>query len=218
MGAFENATLSAQEPQLQTLETMSKKLWGIDWAQHLPFNNGGFEVRPSDYERAASFIREHYNTVFEEEAGASPFATDLSAAKAQYYRLFGDFFDFFHGDELAGLLVCTPTDWSSYYIRSAALVPKYQGRRIVQQFYQDAMFPVLRDAGVERVEFDTSPANLAMMHIAARLRFNTTGTILSERWGAMVHFTKFLSGDKEDVFLQQFCAGVKYQLRDRARS
>ena len=203
---------------MPALETMSKKLWGVDWTTHLPFENGGFQVKASSYERAAAFIGQHYAAVFEEEAGASPFATDLSAAKTQYYRIFGDFFDFYHGDELAGLLVCTPTDWSSYYIRSAALIPKYQGRRIVQQFYQDVMFPVLQGAGVERVEFDTSPANLAMMHIAARLRFNNTGTILSERFGAMVHFTKFLNGEKEDVFLQQFCSGVKYQLRERAQS
>jgi hypothetical protein len=54
-----------------------------------------------------------------------------------------------------------------------------------------------------------------MMHIATRLKFNQTGTLLSERWGAMVHFTKFLSEEKEEVFLRQFCSGVKYQLRDR---
>jgi RimJ/RimL family protein N-acetyltransferase len=197
---------------------MSQKLWGIHWAQHLPFENAGFLVRLSDYTRAQAFIAANYATVFEEEANASPFATDISAAKSRYYQLFGDFFEFFYGEELAGLLVCTPTDWSTYYIRSAALIPKYQGRRIVQQFYAEALFPVLKAAGVERVEFDTSPANLAMMHIAARLRFNNTGTILSERWGAMVHFTKFLSQHKEDVFLEQFCAGVKYQLRQRGQS
>jgi hypothetical protein len=51
------------------------------------------------------------------------------------------------------------------------------------------------------------------MHIMGRLRFNVTGTCLSERWGANVHFTKFLNGDNERTFLQQFCSGVKYQLR-----
>ena len=140
----------------------------------------------------------------------------MSAAKTRYYEVFGDFFEFFHGDELAGLLVCTPTDWSSYYIRSAAMLPKFQGRRIVQHFYTSVLFPTLQRAGVERVEFDTSPSNMAMMHIATRLRFNNTGTILSERWGAMIHFTKFLAVDKEEVFLRQFCAGVKYQTRERA--
>ncbi len=197
---------------------MSRTLWGIDWGQHLPYEEGGFRVRPSNYERAKAFVLANYASVFEEEGNASPFATDVSPAKTRYYEVFGDFFEFHHDREWAGLLVCTPTDWSTYYIRSAALVPKYQGRRIIQHFYANVLFPTLKGAGVERVEFDTSPSNMAMMHIATRLRFNNTGTILSERWGAMVHFTKYLNTDKEDVFLRQFCAGVKYQLRERAQS
>ena len=197
---------------------MSQQLWDIEWAKELPFESGGFRVELSNYTRAKGFIAANYATVFEEDASSSPFATDLSAAKSRYYQVFGDFFEFFHGDELAGLLVCTPTDWSSYYIRSAAMLPEFQGRRIVQHFYTSVLFPTLQRAGVERVEFDTSPSNMAMMHIATRLRFNNTGTILSERWGAMIHFTKFLATDKEDVFLRQFCAGVKYQTRDRAQS
>jgi len=196
---------------------MSQQLWGIEWAAQLPYESGGFRVEFSNYARAKGFIAANYATVFEEDATTSPFATDLNPAKQRYYQTFGDFFEFFHGDELAGLLVCTPTDWSSYYIRSAALLPNYQGRRIIQTFYTSVLFPVLQRAGVERVEFDTSPSNMAMMHIAARLRFNNTGTVLSERWGAMIHFTKFLATDKEDVFLRQFCAGVKYQVRERAQ-
>src|SRR5690606_23280209 len=113
------------------------------WRRHLPFEAGGFQVRLSDYTRAEAFVAANYATVFEEQANGSAFATEIGAAKSRYYRLFGDFFEFFHGEELAGLLVCTPTDWSTYYIRSAALIPKYQGRRIVQQFYAEVLFPVL---------------------------------------------------------------------------
>jgi hypothetical protein len=217
MGAFESMALSGTSNEA-TAHPMSRQLWGIDWASQLPFDNAGFRVCSSSYDHAKGFVAAHYATVFEEHDNPSPFATDLTPAKARYYQLFGDFFEVYYADEIVGLLICTPTDWSSYYIRSAAMVPKYQGRRIIQTFYTSVLFPVLQAAGVERVEFDTSPANMAMMHIATRLRFNNTGTILSERWGAMIHFTKFLSPAKEDVFLQQFCAGVKYQLRQRAQS
>ena len=75
------------------------------------------------------------------------------------------------------------------------------------------LFEQLKRAGVERVEADTSPANMATMHLLTRLRFNMTGTTLSERWGAHVHFTKFLDERSEGVFLEQFCSGVKYQVR-----
>jgi len=54
------------------------------------------------------------------------------------------------------------------------------------------LFEILKSAGVERIEADTSPGNFASMTVMTRLRFNLTGTVLSERWGAMMHFTKFL--------------------------
>lgn len=217
MGAFDSSAPIGGAHDSNASAPMSQQLWGIEWAAQLPFESGGFRVELSNYTRAKLFVAANYAAVFEEDAAASPFATDFSAVKHRYYEVFGDFFEFFHGDELAGLLICTPTDWSSYYIRSAAMIPKFQGHSIIQKFYTSVLFPVLQRAGVERVEFDTSPSNLAMMHIAARLRFNNAGTILSERWGAMIHFTKFLAADKEDVFLRQFCAGVKYQTRERAQ-
>ena len=197
---------------------LSHALWGIDWNDRLPFQVGELVVMASRFEDARPFIQDSYGSVFEEDAGSGVFATDMSSAKQRYYDLAGDFFEVRHGQRTVGLLVCTPTDWSTYYIRSAALLPDYQGARIIQNFYCRVLFPMLQAAGVERIELDTSPANLAMMHIATRLKFNQTGTLLSERWGAIIHFTKFLNAEKEDVFLRQFCAGVKYQLRDRLES
>lgn len=218
MGAFDSIAPGEASSDSRVLVPMSQQLWNIEWGAQLPFESGGFRIEFSTYERAKLFVAAHYATVFEEDGTDSPFVTDFSPVKRRYYEMFGDFFEFFHGDELAGLLVCNPTDWSTYYIRSAAMLPKYQGRRIVQQFYTRVLFPTLERAGVERVEFNTSPSNLAMMHIAARLRFNNTGTFLSERWGAMIHFTKFLATDKEDVFLRQFCTGIRYQVRERVHS
>jgi hypothetical protein len=112
------------------------------------------------------------------------------------------------------VVIGTPLDWSSYYIRTAALLPECQGRQPIQHFFSSLVFPILRSAGVERVELDVAPSNLAMMHVVTRLRFNASGTLLTERWGAHVHFTKFLDEDSERVFISQFCTGPKYQLRD----
>jgi RimJ/RimL family protein N-acetyltransferase len=196
---------------------LSRVLWGIDWRASLPFQAGRLTVVQSSFAESRAFVAEQYQTIFEEE-GAGPFATEVRSAKQRYYDLAGDFFAVRDEARTVGLLVCTPADWSSYYIRSAAMLPEYQGARIIQTFYTSVLFPTLQAAGVERIELDTSPANLAMMHIATRLKFNQTGTLLSERWGALVHFTKFLDDEQESVFLRQFCAGVKYQVRDRLES
>jgi hypothetical protein len=77
------------------------------------------------------------------------------------------------------------------------------------------MFGVLGQAGVRRFELDTSPANMATIQVLTRLRFNVTGHITSERWGALLRLTKFLDERAEEVFLDSFCSGVRYQRRHR---
>ena len=195
-------------------QRLSSTLWDLDWSQHLPLSIGKLTIVQSSYEAAAPFVSEHYPTIFEEDASPAPFSTSqLDSSKARYYQAIGDFFEFKAGERTVGLVVCTPLDWGTYYVRSAALLPEYQGFQPIQHFFSRLVFEVLRSAGVERVELDVAPSNLAMMHVVTRLRFNATGTLLSERWGAHVHFTKFLSESSEHTFIEQFCSGPKYQLR-----
>ena len=85
---------------------------------------------------------------------------------------------------------------------------------MIQRFFPE-MFAVLRAAGVERVEADTSPSNMATLHLLSRLRFNPTGTVLTDRWGAHIKFTRYLDDAAEQVFLDQFCTGVRYQRRSQ---
>jgi len=134
------------------------------------------------------------------------------AAKNRYYEEYGDVFVFEHGNKTVGLLVCTPVDWGTYYIRFVAVLPEYGGRKLFQTLLP-VLLDVLSASVVERVEAETSPSNLAFVHIMNKFSFNVTGTVLSERWGALVRFTRFLDGNSEDVFLRQFCTGVRYQTR-----
>jgi hypothetical protein len=41
---------------------------------------------------------------------------------------------------------------------------------------------------------------------------------LSERWGSLLHFTKFLSEKHQKVFLDQFCASIQYQQKHAQRT
>jgi hypothetical protein len=56
------------------------------------------------------------------------------------------------------------------------------------------------------------------MYVLTRARFNITGSLMSERWGALIRFTKFLNERGEDTFLQQFCRGAWYQQRSRSHA
>ena len=197
--------------------TLTETLWGLDWRSHLPVVVcRGVSVHASTLEESLSFIRTHYAQIFREDPD-SPFpAGRVTVAKERYYRAAGDFFEFKAGDRTVALLVGTAVDWSTYYIRSAAALPEVQGKKVIQRFFP-CMFELLRAAGVERVEADTSPSNMATLHLLTRLRFNATGTLLSDRCGALVHFTRFLDVQSEEVFVRRLCTGIPYQLRERTQ-
>jgi hypothetical protein len=135
----------------------------------------------------------------------------VSAAKERYYRAAGDFFEFKDGDRTVALLVGTAVDWSTYYIRSAAALPEVQGKKVIQRFFP-IMFELLRESGVERVEADTSPSNMATLHLLTRLRFNPTGTLLSDRCGASCTSRGSWTRSRKTCSCEG-CAGIPYQLR-----
>jgi Acetyltransferase (GNAT) family len=208
---------AAARPPFPSAACLSETLWGLDFRAHLPMTVAhGVTVHASSFEKSLPFIHANYARIFCEDA-ASPFAAaGVSEAKVRYYRVAGDFFEFKSEGDTVALLVGTPVDWSTYYIRSAAALPEFQGKKLVQRFLP-VLFELLRQVGVERVEADTSPSNMATLHLLTRLRFNPTGTVLSDRFGALVHFTRFLEPDSEDVFVRTLCTGVPYQLRERTR-
>jgi hypothetical protein len=63
-----------------------------------------------------------------------------------------------------------------------------------------------------------SPSNATMLHVATRLGFISSGTLLSDRWGALVRFTKFLDTPSESVFTRQFCSQLSGTTRGRIRT
>jgi RimJ/RimL family protein N-acetyltransferase len=206
---------SPESSRRERPRSLSEALWGIDWERVRSFATAGGEIVavPSSFASARPFIAAHYAAIFEEPP-TSAFAPKIDAARERYYERIADFVEFQRQGETIGLFIGEASDWSTYYIRSTAVLPEYQGHGVAQHFFRRVLLDLLRQAGVERVELDTSPANLAMMQIVTRLRFNPTGTVLSERWGAQTRFTRFLSEASETVFLRQFCSGVKYQLRE----
>ena len=192
----------------------SRFLWGIDWAEWLPrrFTEDGIELCLSDIESAMPFISAHYAEIFEQDLERGRFFSEpFDGAKLRYYQT-ADVFEIKHSGRTVGLLIGAPSDWSTYYVRTMGVVPAYQGRqlpRVILPF----LFERLGDVGVRRFEAETSPSNLASVLNLTRLRFNITGTVLTERWGALLRFTKFVDQEAEGVFLDKFCVGVRYQQR-----
>ncbi len=214
-------TEATPAPPSGTLEAprgLTEVLWGIRWEDFLPHQvTADVLVVASCYDQALPFIEDNYGCIFEDDGDQRFYRTKSVAQRAHYYRKVGDFFEFKQGARSVGLLIGTAIDWSTYYIRSAAALPEVQGKGMIQRFFH-TMFPILKRAGVERVEAETAPTNMAVIHLLSRMRFNPSGTILSDRWGALLKLTRYLDEDAEQVFLDRFCLGVRYQEKDHPGS
>jgi len=207
---------SEQRPALAGAPA-SRELWGVDWRAALPrrLTQDGIELRCSDIERALPFVAAHYGAIFEEDPASNRFFSEpFDGAKLRYYRQ-ADVFEMVDRGETVGVAIGGPSDWSTYYLRTMGVLPSHQGRQLPRCIFP-FMFEVLSGAGVRRFELDTSPSNMATIQVLTRMRFNVTGQTLSDRWGALLRLTKFLDQGAEDVFLDSFCTGIRYQTRDRA--
>jgi len=157
------------------------------------------------FEGALPFIEQHYAQIFgAEENGARFLASPMTEAKRRFCEE-SDVFLFRTGTQTVGLLMGNPIDWSSYYIRSTALLSDYRGRNLGPMLVE-LLSSTLRAAGVERLEADVSPTNLSSMRgLCLDLGFVVTSTSLSERWGGLIHLTRLLSEEASTVFHRQFC-------------
>lgn len=190
------------EPQAQPL---SQRLWGLDWRSILPWHFDDASAEFATQDEVLPFIRTHYGAIFGAEEVADRFLpSPMTEAKRRFFAEM-DFFVFRVGQETAGVFVANPTDWSSYYLRSTAVLPQHRQRRLMTHFFERLAEP-LRAAGVERIEADVSPANAAIIRVLSRQGYIVTGSAGSERWGLLLRYTKFLSQEANATFIRQYTA------------
>ncbi|MEO5970211.1 MAG: GNAT family N-acetyltransferase [Bdellovibrionia bacterium] len=205
--ASEGLSLNSPEVPLTRRTSLLTKLFKVEWDKHFPFNIPDCDctIAYIGPELAFQFIRESYGEIFELELWKNPFlAEQQTEAKLQYYRECGDFFMIYKKSQPIGIFIGTLTDWSSYYFRSAAVLPQHQGNGAIARLLP-YLTKILTDSGIARIESDASVSNFTSIQILLRARFKVTGMQLSERWGALLHFTKFLSPSSEKIFVGQFC-------------
>jgi hypothetical protein len=188
--------------------SLSATLWGLDLNQGLPreLSHDGIVATPGDLTRVRTFIAEEFPSFGEESLGATPSATIIDA-KRWYMRSACDAIELRHEDRTIGVLVGAPEDWSSYYVRVFAVIQTYQRPALIRRFVRECVFEPLTLHHVERLTADTSPANLAMSRCFSELHFHVTGHQLSDRWGPLVRYTRFLDPAREAAFLRRF-AGI----------
>jgi hypothetical protein len=183
--------------------TLSQRYWNLDWTATCPWRFDDVVVEAAPFAAGIPFMREHYPSIFETHGEQSRFlSSPMTAAKRRFCDE-ADTFVFRSADRTIGLFIGNPSDWSTYYLRSTAILPAYRERRLFTRFVEQLYAP-LRAVGVERVEAECSPANTPIMRVLIGQGFFVTSTANSERWGATVRLTKFLADEAAQVFLRQF--------------
>jgi Acetyltransferase (GNAT) family len=181
---------------------LSQRLWGLDWESVLPWQIDDVSVEWGSLEEALPFMRDHYNEIF--GTGDGRFFVEMMSEAKRRFCAEMDIFILRAGTETVGLVMGHPSDWSTYYVRSAALLAEYRARGVFPRFLEHFYEP-LRGAGVERIEADASPSNQSVIRLHLSQGSIVTATGSSERWGAFVRFTKFLNEEPQEVFNRQFC-------------
>ncbi len=195
---------------------LSEALWDLDFADHFPLevSTDGVSVGVGTPADVLEFFGEHHSSLFGASEGSRFWSGDGADAKARYLERVCDIFVFSHEGRSVGVFIGNPIDWSTYYIRMTAFVREYQGKALYARFLSK-LFALLSSAGVSRVEAETAPSNLSCVSALVRQRFMASGSVLTERWGALTRFTKYLDSGPESVFLEQFCHGGEIHRRGR---
>ena len=185
--------------------TFSERLWALDWSDRLPWQlDDEIRLEVASMDTLVAFVRESYRDIFASDPKDDRFLPDpMTAAKWRFLEA-SDRFVFLEGRRAVGVLLGQPVDWSTYYWRSAAFLPEFQGRGLLAAALErtDA---VMREIGIERVEGETAPINYRQVRLLHRLGYCVTGSTNSERWGTMLRLTKFLAPQGRDKFTSRFC-------------
>jgi hypothetical protein len=184
----------------------SWRWWGLDWSRHFPWMNDGIETTVGTIDDALPFIIEHYPALFACSEGDQRFLVEpMSATKLRIYRE-ADIFLMKDQGRVIGILMGHPTDATTYYIRTGAVLQEYQGRHLTPHLVE-YLAKQLMAVGVERLESDIVVDNRKSLIAHLRTGFVLVGTHLSERHGALTRVALHLDTEARRHFKSQFCPG-----------
>ena len=192
---------------------LSRRLLSLDWRIVLPWELEGGRAEFATQHDVLPFMREHYPSIFAQSDFAGRFLpSPMTEAKSRFFSEM-DYFVFDVEGETAGVFMAHPSDWTTYYLRSTAILPRFRERHLITSFFERLDEP-LRAAGVERIETDCSPANLPIVRMLSGRGYVVTGTLSTERWGLLLRYTKFLSEEAHAAFTRQYTAMPFSRRRD----
>jgi hypothetical protein len=198
---FDPATRESGVSSVQARQPLAERVWGLDWSRELPWSFDDATLEMGSFEDALPFMEEHYAGIFGVEHDRF-YVEGMTEQKRRFGREM-DVFIFRSEGKTIGVVTAHPSDWSTYYVRTFAILPRYRERGWCSD-WADRICAPLRAVGCDRWEAECSSANSAMMRLFIGRGMLITSSVNSERWGHMVRFTKFLRPEAEKVFRRQY--------------
>lgn len=221
MSSSSAKVLSSSRIKAQVSDSMSFKVWGLDWEKELPRPlTDSIRVEFRTYDEALPLIAELFPEVYQYDADAKFRDRGPAEFRRRYYETSGDFFVFYdseNNDAVAGMAIGTILDWSGYNFRNIAIAPAYQESGIYLKFFE-MLCEVLKEHGLERIEGDVAPSNRHHIHVLNKMGYIVTSVSMSERWGVMLHITKYLNESDEERWGELFSMTHKTDLAANRRS
>jgi hypothetical protein len=200
--------------------TLSDTFWRLDLTRGLPreLSKDGIVCTAGEFKRVRNFLKRVFPTLTEEGLAAAPLDPRLLHTKQWYLGQACDLLELRKDGETVGVMIGAPEDWSTYYLRIYAIAPEYQRPILTRRFAYECLLNRLAEHGVQRIVTDTSPTNLAAARRLCELQFHVTGQQLSERYGPLIRYTKFLDPDAEAAFISRFAGSAPPRTDKIARS
>jgi hypothetical protein len=194
--------------------TLSDAFWSLDLTRDLPrtITKDGVEVMPGEFDRIRDFLARTFPTLTEEGLASAPLDPSLARAKRWYLGHACDLLELRKNGETIGVMIGAPEDWSTYYLRVYAVAPKHQ-RPILSRRFAECVVGPLVACGVQRIVTDTSPTNASAALRLSEMQFRVTGQQLSERYGPLVRYTKFLDPAAEAAFVSRYAGSAPPRAR-----
>ncbi|HVY46641.1 MAG TPA: GNAT family N-acetyltransferase [Minicystis sp.] len=182
---------------------LSAALWNLRWERELPWRWDDLAIEYASFADAWPFIQDHYAAIFGDDRAR--FLPDpMTPAKRRFLEL-SDTFLFQAGGRTVGVCIAHPTDWSTYYVRSMAFLPAWQGHSGCRR-WENAVAETLRRFGCERLEAECATTNAVLIRLLTEMGWVVTSTSASERFGMLLRMTRFLTEESRRAFREHYCA------------
>ncbi|MDQ3233943.1 MAG: GNAT family N-acetyltransferase [Pseudobdellovibrionaceae bacterium] len=191
-------------------QSLCQQVWGLDWSREFPIDLGdGVRIEYKTFHEAQPLMKTLLPEVYQLVPGTSRFGeADPHHFKEKYFSALGDFFAFYEGETNIGMAIGTLLDWSSYNFRNIAVAPAYQNQGLYPQFFE-VLSRILKAHGVARIEGDVAPTNRHHIHALNKMGYIVTSMTYGERWGVLLHITKYLDEADEERLGQLYSTTYK---------